>query len=108
MGNIDHSMVTDYWKSAPDEVILGASYIVTKEGNYIAYDLPASFAEHIVTIHNQWWDARVWESYYDNIMAGIALEIANYYDGHEAPLPDGVVALTEQELKDYTAEHEEA
>jgi hypothetical protein len=99
-------MVTDYWKAAPDELILGASYIVSKEGNYVAYDVPTSFAEHIVEVHNHWWDACVWESYYDNIMTGIALDVSNYYNGEQAPLPEGVVPLTEDEWFDYDTKYE--
>lgn len=108
MGNTDNAVVKDYWKAAPDELIIGASYITSK-GNYIAYDVPTSFAEHIVKIHNAWWDSVVWESYYDNIMAGIALDISNYYNGEQAPLPLGVVPyepLTEDEWFDYDEPYE--
>jgi hypothetical protein len=63
-------------------------------------------AQHIADLHNSWWDACVWGSYYDNIMVGIGLDISNYYDGEQAPLPEGIKPLTEDDWFDYDDEYE--
>ncbi len=35
--------------------------------------LTQQVAEFLAKLHNEWWDAKVWDSYYDNILVGMAL-----------------------------------
>ena len=68
--------------------------------------LTKEMAQHIADLHNYWWDSMIWESYYDNIVAGMALDIGKYYHYEQAPLPDGVAPLTEDDWFDYDDDHE--
>lgn len=79
------------------------------EGEYeVASFMDQATAEHMVMLHNKWWDAKVWDSYHENLLVGIAKSIADYYDGELAPLPDGVLTftLTDEEWEDYDATYE--
>ncbi len=105
-----------YWYAVENDLIGGYSIATVNKpesqmnvfddefvvGAFMTHDL----AQHIADIHNQWWEAKVWESYESNLEAGLFNSISDYYGG-VGPLPDGVVALTEDDWFHYSTEHEE-
>lgn len=125
MGNPDNSVVRRDFKKNPittDEMTNCHWYVVVNdliggwsvatankpesqqnvyEGEYeIATFVIKEVAEHMVKLHNQWWDNSVWSTYTENVEAGIAKEIFDYYNG-PAPLPEGVLPLTEDDWFHY-------
>lgn len=130
MGNTDNSMVRDFknnpvtfeeltncrWYAVANDTIGGWDIANTdvpdsrrdpQKGEFeVGCFLTEKVAEHIAQLHNNAWDAYVWESYFGNIMEGIAIDVANYYHGEEPPLPDGVQPLTEDEWFDYDDDYE--
>lgn len=66
MGDTDSFVVTNFWKAKPDTT-LGLLDIVTLDGNVIAQDIEETIAEHLVNLHNIWWETRLWGSYLGNI-----------------------------------------
>lgn len=95
-----------------------ASQINPYDGEFeLANFVKKSMAEHIVELHNQWWTSVVWASYQNNIALSTwmdsydeidfpeeyrsAQEIRDFYPDGKAPLPEGVVPMTEDEWFDY-------
>jgi hypothetical protein len=74
MVNVEES----YWSAEPDEEVAGLALIVSG-AVVIGYDILTPLAEHLVKIHNAWWDVKVWDSYYDNIEYSILMELESYY-----------------------------
>ena len=91
------------WYVAEDDLIGGwlianvdkpASLINPYAGDFeISTFVKKTMAEHIIKLHNDWWDAVVWNSYQDNIAATALLEENkpltedewfHYASGHEA------------------------
>lgn len=71
------------------------------KGEYdVATFMDFATAEHMVSLHNKWWDKTVWDSYRDNLMQG--------GDDDLAFLPEGVLTftLTDEEWEDYDATYE--
>lgn len=60
--------------------------------------LTEEVAQYIAELHNKWWDAVVWKSYYVNIVASVYLEAYDNYYGDRA--------LTGDDFFDYYDEHE--
>lgn len=63
-------------------------------------------AEHIAKLHNEAWDSYVWDTYHDNVIAGMVQGILNWYGDDLIPLPEGVSPLTEDDWFDYDNPHE--
>ncbi len=105
-----------YWYAVENDLIGGYSVATVNKpesqlnvfnnefvvGTFMTQEL----ASHIAEAHNKWWEDKVWESYEANLEASLINDINYYYDG-VAPLPDGVLALTEDEWFDYSTRYEE-
>jgi hypothetical protein len=98
MGNTDNIVVANYWRTK-EYSDLGLLDIVTLDNDVVAEDIESSIAEHLVKMHNAWWDARVWRSYFGNIAYSIFNDAYDEYYSVEKP-------LTEDEFFDYDDEHE--
>jgi hypothetical protein len=101
-------LINTYWYTSRDNLLDFTS--ICAKVNGIEYQVSAAtdneMAEHIVALHNNAWDAHIWESYYDNIMEGIALDVASYYGDEPIPLPEGAAPLTEDEWFHYDEPYE--
>lgn len=130
MGNTDNTVVRDFrknpitfeelthcrWYAIANDTIGGwdvstvnipDSVRDARMGEYeIGCFLTREVAEHIAKLHNEVWDAYVWDTYHDNVIAGMMHSIFDYYGADPVPLPDGVLPLTEDEWFDYDEPHE--
>lgn len=105
-----------YWYAVVDDLIGGynvsnvnkpASQANVHENEFeIGCFMTKETAQHIVELHNAWWDAIIWESYADNIMATYDRELREFY--FEEVEHNRIKPLTEDEWFDYDPPYEEA
>ncbi len=118
MGNTDNSLVRDFrenpitfeelthcrWYAIANDTIGGWDIATVnipdsrrnaQLGQYeIGCFLTREVAEHITEVHNQWWDAAVWGSYFDNIELSVYKDYVDELD------------LTEDDWFDYDEPYE--
>ena len=73
-----------YWYAVPNDLIGGYSVSTVNkpdsqhnvyEGDFeVGTFMTLESAQHIAEIHNQWWNSKVWSSYYNNIMYALWLD----------------------------------
>ncbi len=89
MGNISDFVVTNYWKTKPHVTAGLVDIWVGGRYNFdIMHDVEIPLAEHVVKVHNEWWDKTVWDSYKPNLAYSSYLDTMtwhDYDDGYEAP-----------------------
>jgi hypothetical protein len=111
----ENEIINCYWYPVLDNTIGGWSVSnvdesVTGLNPYEAKFELGSFltetqARHITDIHNKWYQDIIWATYADNVEFSWVNRVLEFWHT-EAPLPNGVKPLTEDDWFDYDDGHE--
>jgi hypothetical protein len=67
MGDDYQSLVMENYWEAKHYGDLGLLDILTLQGYIVAQDMEESVANHIVRLHNNWYEIELWRTYMSNI-----------------------------------------